>query len=159
MNSTKHFWFPALFVCLMLLVGALYVGPLVTIAQHLRRAGQSFVFSYESYRNDLTYLTRAREVYDGHAPSSDPFSDGAGQPTLRNPIPSVLFAGFLLLTRGDTFRAYLAALFVFSQVSFFLFYLLGLRLFGGSRRWALFFALVGVLTPIALRILNFSGTA
>ena len=157
MNSRRPRWFPALFIVLMLLVGALHVGPLLAIAKHLRARGQAFVFSYESYRNDLTYLTLAREAYDGFSPSSDPASD-ATHPTLRNPIPPFLFAVFLFLTRGAVVRAYLIALFAFSQINFLLFYWLGVRLFK-SRAWAILFALVAVLTPIGLRILNFHGTA
>ncbi|GEM_PF-774424 len=150
-------FFPVMLVMLSLIVGLLHVGPLLAIAKHLDVQGQPFVFSYENYRNDLTYLTRAREIYDGHSPSSDPFSDQS-PPTMRNPIPSVILAAFLSLTGGKVFPAYVAVLFVFSQLNFILFYLVGKRLFH-SRLWAVTFALIAVLTPISLRILNFYGTA
>lgn len=147
----------AILVLASLLVGLLHIGPLLAISKHLAAQGQPFVFSYENYRNDLTYLTRAREVYDGHLPSSDPFADQS-PPTLRNPIPSIILAVFLIPAGGNIFSAYLAALFVFSQLNFILFYLAGKRLFH-SNLWAVAFALIAVLTPISLRILNFYGTA
>lgn len=146
-----------LLTLLSLLVGLLHIGPLWAISKHLASQGQPFVFSYENYRNDLTYLTRAREVYDGHWPSSDPFSDQS-PPTLRNPIPSIILAAFFIPAGGKVFPAYLAALFIFSQINFVLFYLVGKRLFH-SNLWALTFALIAALTPISLRIFNFHGTA
>ena len=139
-----------------LLVGLLHIGPLLAIAKHLERQGQPFVFSYENYRNDLTYLTRGREVYDGHWPSSDPFADES-RPTLRNPIPSVILAGALALTAGNVFRAYLLLLLVFFPINFLLFYVL-VRKLVGSNLWALAVSLAATLTPLALRILNFYGT-
>lgn len=140
-----------------LLVGALYVAPPLLIAGHLRSEGAPYVLSLENSRNDLAYLTWAREIYDGHFPPRDPFSD-AGQPIIQNPIPSTILAGFLALAGGKVVPAYLLALFLFSQINFLMFYWLGRRL-TGSALWALCFALVAVLTPISLRILNFDGTA
>lgn len=156
-QSVARFWYPIVFITLMLLTGVAYVGPLLAIEYNLNKNGQPLVFSYENYRNDLTYLTRAREVYDGYAPSHDPFF-GENRPTPRNPAPSVILAGFIHSANGNMVNAYKLALFVFSQINFLLLYFLGLRLFG-RRRWALFFAVVGILTPISLRILNFHGTA
>ena len=147
----------AILTIVSLLIGLLHVGPLLAIAKYLDAQGQPFVFSYENYRNDLTYLARAREVYDGHLPSSDPFADNSS-PTLRNPIPSLLLAAFLIPVGGKIFPAYLAALFLFSQLNFILFYLVSKRLFHSSL-WAIAFALIAALTPISLRILNFHGTA
>ncbi|RJQ36779.1 GtrA family protein [Candidatus Parcubacteria bacterium] len=150
--------FPMLVAACSLIVGLLHVGPLWAIAEYLEtNDGQPFVFSYENYRNDLTYLARAREVYDGHSPSSDPFADDSPT-TLRNPIPSLVFAAFLVPAEGKIYPAYLAALFVFSQVNFLLFFLVGKKLFHRNL-WALAFALVAALTPIPLRMLNFYGTA
>jgi len=157
LKKKSTIFFSVMLIILSLLVGLLHVGPLLAIATHLATQGQPFVFSYENYRNDLTYLTRAREVYDGHSPSSDPFSDQS-PPTMRNPIPSVIFGAFLRVTGGKIFPAYIAVLFLFSQVNFILFYLVGKKLFY-SNLWAVTFALIAVLTPISLRILNFYGTA
>lgn len=157
MQSIAKFWYPVVFIAVMLLVGFAYVGPLLAIEYNLNKKSQPLVFSYENYRNDLTYLTRAREVYDGHAPAHDPFFD-ENRPTPRNPAPPVILTGFIYSANGNVVNGYKLALFVFSQINFLLFYFLGLRLFG-RRRWALFFAVVGILTPISLRIFNFHGTA
>lgn len=142
---------------LSLLVGLLYVGPPLAIARHLRAAGQPYVLSLGSSRNDLAYLTWAREISDGRFPPRDPFSD-TERAMMLNFIPAAILAGFLWLAGGAVVPAYLAALFVFSQVNFLMFWLLGRHLFG-SRAWAAAFALIAVLTPIALRILNFDSTA
>jgi hypothetical protein len=64
-----------LLFALSLAVGALHVVPLLLIQRHLAASGQPFVFGVESYRNDLGYLARAREIYDGRFPPSDLFSD------------------------------------------------------------------------------------
>lgn len=149
--------FPLILIGLSLLVGALYLGPLLAIQKHLRESGQPFVLSFESYRNDVAYLTWAREIYDGHFPPSDPFSDAAG-PMLQNPIPSLLLAGTIALAWGSVVAGYFLAVFIFSQINFLLFYWLGARLLK-SRVWAISVALIAVVTRITLRILNFDGTA
>lgn len=155
----RRYSFATAVAILSLLVGVLHVVPPLAIARHLAAAGMPFVFAFESYRNDLAYLTWAREIYDGHFPPRDPFSDPASaRPMIQNPLPASILAGFLALTGGNAVRAYLWALFAFSQVNFLVFFWLGRRLFG-SRVWALSFALIAALTPIALRILNFDGTA
>ncbi len=154
-------WRPTVLAALVafssLLVGALYVAPPLLIAGHLRSEGAPYVLSLENSRNDLAYLTWAREIYDGRFPPEDPFSD-TSPPIIQNPVPSAILAGFLALAGGKVVPAYLLALFVFSQINFLMFYWLGRRL-TGSALLAICFALVAVLTPISLRILNFDGTA
>lgn len=142
---------------LSILVGILYLVPPLAIRAHLARSGQPFVLSFESYRNDLTYLAWAREIYDGHFPPRDPFSD-VERPIVQNPLPSLILAGFLAVSRGNAPAAYLTAVFIFSQMNFLLAYWLFYRL-SRSHLLAILAALVMVLTPIALRILNFDGTA
>lgn len=150
-------FFPALLVSLALAVGLAHVLPLLLIADAERKQGSAFVLSYENYRNDLTYLARAREVYDGHSPYSDP-SLGSALPNPRNPIPSVLLAVFIALAGGNVVAGYMLALFALSQAIFSLCYALGAVLFG-ERSWAVAFALVASITPLIIRILNFHGTA
>lgn len=158
MNDAKRTYaFPLALTLLTLSVGILYILPPLIIQKHLRSIGQPFVFGFESHRNDLAYLTWAREIYDGHFPPSDPFSD-TSRPVFQNPVPSLLLAGFLFASSGNISQAYLWAVFVFSQINFLLFYLLGQKLFR-SRVWSVCFAVIGILTPIALRILNFDSTA
>ncbi len=138
-----------------LLVGFLYIAPPLIIASHLRALGQPFVLTYSVHRDELFYMGRAREIYDGHFPPSDLFFDEQN-PTPLNPIPSLIMATLLALAGGNANVAYLIAIFLFPAIIFLLFYWLGTKLFD-SFAWAIFFAYVGVLTPIALRILNFDG--
>ena len=160
-KSVAAGWRPTVLTALVifssLLVGALYVAPPLVIAGHLRSHGAPYILSLENSRNDLAYLTWAREIYDGHFPPDDPFSEKS-PPIIQNPVPSAILAGFLALAGGRIVPAYLLALFIFSQINFLMFYWLGRRL-TGSALLALCFALVAVLTPISLRILNFDGTA
>lgn len=138
-----------------LLVGLLYIAPPLIITQHLRLAGQPLVLNYNIHRDELFYMSRAREIYDGRWPPSDPhFNEQT--PTVLNPLPSLIMASFLAVFRGNATSAYLAAVFVFSAILFLLFYWLGKIIFK-SFSWAILFAYVGILTPIALRILNFDG--
>ena len=138
-------------------VGFLHIAPPLLIAYHRAASGEPFVFGVESYRNDLGYLARAREIYDGRFPPSDLFSDQP-RPTIQNPLPSSIMAAFLAVAGGRIVPAYLLALFVFSQLNFLAFYLLGRALFA-SPAAAILFALIGALTPIPFRIFNFDGTA
>lgn len=138
-----------------LLVGFLYIAPPLIIAGHLRALDQPFVLSYTVHRDELFYMGRAREIYDGHFPPSDLFFDEQ-KPTPLNPLPPLIMAALLALTGGNANAAYLAAIFIFPILIFLLFYWLGTKLFG-SFVWVIFFAYVGALTPIALRILNFDG--
>lgn len=138
-----------------LLVGILYIAPPLLVRYHLEKDGRVFALNYEVYRDELLYLSRAREVYDGHFPPSDLHFDEQ-PPTVQNPLPSLLMAGFMKLYNGNPTKAFLLAQFVFPAIIFLLFYLLGKTLFE-SNLWAFFLAYAGVLTPIALRILNFHG--
>lgn len=138
-----------------LLVGFLYIAPPLIIAGHLRALGQPFVLNYTVHRDELFYMGRAREIYDGHFPPADLFFDEQGSTPL-NPLPSLVIAALLAITGGNANAAYLAAIFIFPALIFLLFYWLGTKIFG-SFAWAIFFAYVGTLTPIALRILNFNG--
>lgn len=138
-----------------LLVGILYIAPPLLVRYHLEKDGRVFALNYEVYRDELLYLSRAREVYDGHFPASDLHFDEQ-LPTVQNPLPSLIMAGFMTLYGGNSIKAFLFAQFIFAAVIFLLFYLLGKILFE-SNFWAFFLAYTGVLTPIALRILNFHG--
>ena len=111
--------------------------------------------NFETYRDEIFYLTRAREVYDGHFPPTDPYLD-SGLKNVQNPLPSLMMAAFIWMSDGDPTSAYLLAQFVFAQISFLVFYWLGNKLVK-QPNWALLFALMGVLTPIAIRIFNFNG--
>ncbi|TSC89687.1 MAG: hypothetical protein G01um10143_177 [Parcubacteria group bacterium Gr01-1014_3] len=138
-----------------ILVGLLYIAPPLIVKYHLQKDGRVFALNYEVYRDELFYLSRAREIYDGHFPPSDLHFDEQ-RPTVQNPIPSLILAGMIALTGGNIHTSYLIAQFVFTPIIFLLFYWLGTLLFKESH-WAILFAFVGVLTPIAMRILNFNG--
>ncbi len=138
-----------------MLVGFLYIAPPLIIAGHLRDLGQPFILNFNVHRDDLFYLGRAKEIYDGHFPPSDPFSD-TQPPTVQNPLSSTIVAAFIWLTGGNVTTAYLLAQFILAPISFLIFYWLGQMLFK-KFNWAILFAYIGVLTPIALRILNFNG--
>lgn len=138
-----------------LTVGLLYILPPLIITRHLQKSGQPFVLNYNIHRDELLYMSRAREIYDGHWPPADPhFTEQT--PTVLNPFPSLIMAGALKLFRGNPNTAYLALIFMVPAILFVIFFWLGQYLFNDFR-WALFFAYVGILTPIALRILNFDG--
>src|SRR3989344_8137023 len=134
-----------------ILVGLFYIGPPIMIWEHFSAAGDEFVLAqFKTARDSLyTYLPRAREIYDGHFPPSELYA-AAESPSIRNPLPSAIFAGFIFLAGGDINLAYLGAQFVFSAIIFALFYVLGLLLFSKSRLWSLLFAFLATLTPIAL---------
>lgn len=145
----------AIIIVSAVLVGILYISPPLLINYHLSQQGKPWLLNYEVHRDELIYMARAREVYDGHFPYSDSHFAQA-QPTITNPLPSLIIAAFLWVAGGNSDYAYLVAIFVFSIIIFLLFYWLGKILFQ-SFSWALLFAYVGILTPIALRILNFDG--
>ena len=138
-----------------LLVGILYTGPQLLVKWHLGKNGREFALNFEVYRDELFYLSRAREVYDGHFPPSDLYFDEQ-KPTVQNPIPSLILGGLIGIFGGDVVTAYLIAEFIFAPLIFLLFYFLGKQLFKDPV-WAISFAYIGILTPIALRILNFHG--
>lgn len=148
-------WFRIFLVASAIIVGMLHIGPPLAIRAHLAERGQPFVLDAEANRDTLFYAGRAREIYDGHYPPTD-LHFPEQLPTVLNPLPSLTFAGIIALSGGNVTTAYLIALFLFSGIGFLLFYYLGRILFT-SRMWALFFAYVAILTPIAFRILNFNG--
>ena len=138
-----------------LVTGLLYILPPLVISQHLNAAQQVFVLNYNVHRDELIYMSRAREIYDGHWPPADPhFTEQT--PTVLNPFPSLIMAGALKLFHGDPNLAYLALIFIISALLFLILFGLGRYLFGNSR-WAMFFAYAAILTPMALRILNLDG--
>lgn len=141
------------FLLVAVLVGFLYVGPPLMVWDSFKDAGNEFVLAqYKTYRDSLqAYLPRAREIYDGHFPPAELYGPQSSLPTIQNPLPSLFLAGFLYLFSGNLNWAYLGAQFFFSGVIFTLFYLLGLVLWK-SRLRAMFFGLVGVLTPIPLKL-------
>ncbi|MBI2454035.1 MAG: hypothetical protein HYV54_00440 [Parcubacteria group bacterium] len=138
-----------------LVVGLTYILPPLIIAQHLQGAEQPFVLNYNIHRDELIYMSRAREIYDGHWPPVDlHFKEQT--PTVLNAFPSFIMAQTLKLFHGNPNTAYLAIIFIVPAILFLIFFWLGRYLFD-SFGWAVFFAYVGILTPIALRILNFDG--
>lgn len=149
-------WNIGIGVC-AILVSLLYILPQWAIARHVQANGMPFLLNSESHRTDLHYITRAREVYEGHFPVSDPSLED-GRPTALNMLSPLPFAFALKITGGNIIQAYFIIVAIFSALIFLLFYFLGFTLFR-SRVWALFFALVGILTPIALRIFNFDSGA
>lgn len=139
-----------------LVVGLLYILPPLIIARHLQKVGQPFVLNYNIHRDELIYMSRAKEVHDGHWPPTDlHFEEQA--PTILNPIPPLIMAVFLYMFQGNATAAYLSAVFIFSMLIFLLLFWLGNYIFSKSFLWSIFFAYVGILTPMALRILNFDG--
>ncbi|MDP3800219.1 MAG: hypothetical protein Q8Q90_02230 [bacterium] len=139
-----------------LLVGILYILPPFLIKQQFEVTGQPFVLNYVIHRDELIYMNRAREVYDGHWPPVDLYFDDQGK-TVLNALPSLIMATFLTIFDGNVVTSYLTAIFIFSIAIFLLFFLLGNILFNRHFTWSLLFAYIGILTPIALRILNFDG--
>lgn len=141
------------FLLVSVLVGFLYIGPPLAIWGHFREQGNEFVLAqYKTYRDSLqAYLPRAREIYDGHFPPAELYGSESSAPTVQNPLPSLFFAGFLYLFRGDVNSAYLGAQFFFSTAIFLLFAFLG-WLMWRSKLWAAFFGLVATLTPIPLKL-------
>lgn len=138
-----------------LIVGLFYIWPPLIINQYLQKAGQPFVLNFNIHRDELFYMSRAREIYDGHWPPTDlHFTEQTS--TVLNPFPSLIMAGALKLFRGNPNTAYLALIFMVPAILFVIFFWLG-QYFFNDFRWALFFAYVGILTPIALRILNLDG--
>lgn len=134
-------------------MGFLYIGPPLMISQNFKDSGNEFVLAqYKTYRDSLTaYLPRAREIYDGHFPPAELYGDDPSAPTVQNSLPSFFFASFLYLFKGNLNLAYLGAQFFFPAVIFSLFAFLGWFLWR-SKLWAMFFGLVGTLTPIPLKL-------
>ena len=90
-------------VCfLSLVVGILFIGPPLAIGNYFNNHDHEFVLSQlKTYRDEVyTYVPRAREIYDGHFPPSDIFSDKPG-PTPLNALPPLIFALFLFFLNGN----------------------------------------------------------
>lgn len=147
--------FYVVLIVLSVVVGLLNILPPVLIGLYVFNSGNDFVLAQqESYRDEFfQYLPRIREVFDGHFPPRNVFSEDSG-PTPLNPLPSALFSPFLFLFDGNLNHAYISAQFAFAVVIFLLFFWLG-WLMVRSKLWAVFFALVGVLTQIPQLIFRY----
>ena len=135
---------------LALSVGILYVTPELLIWKKLASEGRPFVLIQLTHHGDeaLGTISRFREIYDGHWPPGDLFLDN-NAPTPFGPIQimPLLMSGFIWLFGGDINASYLFATFILSGAVFLLFYWLGMVI-TGKRSFAIFFALLGVMTPI-----------
>lgn len=137
-----------LIIFLAILVGLLYIGPSLMVWKNFYESGEQFV-SIQHKKNSpeiQQYLSRAREIYDGHFPPAEIYGSQDAI-TVQNPLPSTLFAGFLFLFSGNVNLAHILSLFLFSAIIFVLFYWLGQVMFKNRTR-SLFFALIALLTPI-----------
>ena len=148
----NKYWFHGLLIAATILVGFLAITPTLIIRQSFIDKGEEFVMvQFKTYPISLYhYVQRAREIYDGHFPPSD-MTVLDKKPTIMNLLPPSLFAGLLYLTKGDLNWAYLLAQFFFNPLAFLAFYFVGKAVLK-SRLWALFLALVGVLTPIPQKL-------
>ncbi|MEK7674084.1 MAG: hypothetical protein AAB371_02735 [Patescibacteria group bacterium] len=155
MNDTKRRF---IIILSVFLVGFLHIGPPLAVHFFMSTIDMPFVLNHGVHRDELSYASRAREIYDGHFPPSDLYFDEQlpNISNISNPLPSLIFSGFIWLSSGNITTAYLITLFIFSGMTFLFFYFLGRHIFS-SFFWAMFFAYVGALTPIAFRILNFDG--
>ncbi len=135
-------------VLCVLLVGIVNIAPQLLIWKKLSDAGKPYLaLNYLTTNDELKiYSARAREIYDGHFPPNDIFSDKQG-PTPFNALPSLLMAGMIYLFRGNMNLAYLGAQFLFSGLFFLVFYFVGWFLWK-SRSWAIFLGLLATLTPL-----------
>lgn len=129
--------------------GLLQLLPSVFLERSVERAGGEFLLTQITHHGDaaIFYLPAAREILDGHFPPlelHDP--EGRRSLFLRPPGPTLIFAGLLAVASEN--RAYMAAGFIFTVAMFLAFYYLG-RVWFASAAGALFFAAVGVLTPLA----------
>lgn len=140
---------------LALIVGTLSVLPAFFIWRGLSESENTFLLMQQNvYRDEFfQYMPRAREVFDGHWPPRNIFS-GTNGPTPLNPLPSALFSPFLFLFNGNLNWAYISAQFVFAIIIFLLFFWLGWVMVR-SKLWAIFFALIGVLTQIPQLIFRY----
>ena len=135
---------------LTVLVGVLYVTPELLIWKKLNDLGKPFVLIQLTHHGDEAYgtISRFREIYEGHFPPGDLYFDGqSATPFGPFQIMPLLMAGFIYLFGGNINLSYLAATFILPPVIFLLFYFLG-KVISGNRVYAIFFALVGVMTPM-----------
>jgi len=142
--------FTWLLVGIALVVGILYVAPELLIWNKLASLDKPFVLIQLTHHGDEAYgtISRFREIYDGHFPPGDLYLD-SNAPTPFGPlqIMPALMAGFIALFGGNINVSYLVATFVLSPIVFLLFYWLG-KVVTKNRLYAVFFALLGVLTPM-----------
>ncbi len=135
---------------LAVLVGALYVAPELLIWKKLSELNKPFVLIQLTHHGDEAYgtVSHYREIYDGHFPPGDLYlGDNAATPFGPFPIMPLLMAGFVYLFGGNINISYLAATFVLAPIVFLLFYWLG-KVITGQKIFSVFFALLGVMTPI-----------
>lgn len=145
--KNKFIW---LLAGLSLLVGVLYVAPELLIWKKLNDLGKPYVAIQLTHHGDeaLGTISRFREIYDGHFPPGDLFLDeNAATPFGPIQIMPLLMAGFIWLFGGNINVSYLAATFVLAPIVFLLFYWLG-KVITGNRIYSVFFALLGVMTPV-----------
>lgn len=145
--SDKFTW---LLITVAILVGVLYVAPELLIWNKLASLDKPYVAIQLTHHGDeaLGTISRFREIYDGHFPPGDLFLDSnASTPFGPVPIMPLLGAGFIALFGGDLNVSYLAMTFLLAPIVFLLIYWLG-KVITGNRLYALFFALLGVMTPI-----------
>ena len=138
-----------------LTVGLLFIGPPLAIKHNFESQNKEFILAqFKTYRDEANiYIPRAREIYDGHFPPADLSLDQRGTTPL-NALPSVIFALFIAIFKGDINNAYLGAQFIFSAIIFILLYLIG-RIILKSKPWAFLFAIAGVLTPFLTNVFSF----
>jgi len=136
---------------LALSVGILYVTPELLIWRKLASLDKPFVLIQLTHHGDEAYgtISRFREIYEGHFPPGDLYLDDANAPTPFGPfqIMPALMAGFIALFGGNINVSYLAATFILSSIIFLLFYWLG-KVITKNRLYSVFFALLGVMTPM-----------
>lgn len=129
----------------------MYVGSQLLIWKNLKEQGRSYVaMQYITHNDEIKgYTSRAREVYDGHFPTSDIYFDKYNDVFLpANILPPLIEAVPLFIFRGNINLAYLSYQFLASGIIFIIFYFLSYFLFH-SRLWAVFLSFTAVLTPIA----------
>lgn len=133
---------------IVFLVGIANIAPQVLIWKKMSDAGKTYLaINYMTTNDELKiYTARAREIYDGHFPPNDIFSDKQG-PIPFNALPSLLMAGMIYLFGGNMNLAYLGAQFLFSGLFFLAFYFIGWILWR-NRYWAIFLGLFAALTPL-----------
>lgn len=146
------------------LTGILYIIPQLFIARDLNQQGIPYLVMQYGTHNDETkgYIPRAREVYDGHFPVLDIFTDRV-VPVPLNHLPPLIASVPFFLFQGNVNRAYLFSQFFFSSLIFICFFLLG-KVVLRTCSWAILLAFTATLTPMArhlnygfLNIKNFSN--
>jgi len=147
-------FFPVWVLALAFLAGFLYALPPMLIKKAAEQEGRFFVLPNLNHLSDdaLYYLPRAREIYQGHFPSEMHFSEYKDKAWfVYPPLPQVVTAGFMVLTRGDVSSAVIGLMFVFAIINFLCFYIAGRALLG-SRLWAAAVAAAALFTHAALRM-------